>query len=89
MCRASTPVVRPEWIVDSLKAGRVLPVSLLPHAAASDFSVPGALLGEDCICLGRPTPPLWHIRALSPNSKDDLLLNFAASHPTPKPSFNM
>ena len=28
-CRTATPIVRPEWIVDSLKAGRVLPVGLL------------------------------------------------------------
>jgi hypothetical protein len=26
VCRESSPIVRPEWIVDSLKAGRVLPV---------------------------------------------------------------
>ena len=28
-CRTATPIVRPEWIVDSLEAGRVLPVGLL------------------------------------------------------------
>ena len=27
-CRNPTPVVRPEWVVDSLTAGTILPVSL-------------------------------------------------------------
>ena len=54
--RSPTPVVRPEWVVDSIKAGRLLPVSGWGRRAGQ-WAVWMWL--EDSIRVGHVRPVEW------------------------------
>lgn len=67
--RSPTPIVRPEWIVDCIKAGRLLPVSggLLWGEACCCITLVGNG-APCCCCAGGSLLPLWLARHLCPSS---------------------